>query len=82
MSKLDGKIHPTIRGPLRAYVLDLLGTGLYGNTEGDVVRNLVREGVRKAITDKMIACRTFEVAQRSNHSRRIHGDGDRPVAPS
>ena len=34
---LDGKIRPTISGPLAHYIRDLLKTGLYGDRETEVV---------------------------------------------
>jgi hypothetical protein len=56
----DGKVRPTISGPLAWYVRDLLNTGLYGDRATEVVRTLIREGIQKAATAKLIALRKFD----------------------
>lgn len=61
---MDGKIRPTISGPLAHYIRDLLNTGLYGDRETEVVRTLVREGIQKAATSKLIQLRKFDEAGR------------------
>ena len=57
---MDGKVRPTISGPLAYYIRELLKTGIYGDRETDVVRTLVREGILRAATSKMIELRTFD----------------------
>ena len=57
---LDGKIRPTISGPLAYYIRDLLKTGLYGDRETEVIRSLIREGIQRAATAKLIALRCFD----------------------
>lgn len=56
--RYDGKVRPTIGGPLAVYIRDLLATGLYGNRETDVVRSLVREGIIRAMPN-IIKLRDF-----------------------
>ena len=57
---MDGKIRPTIGGPLAVYIRDLLNTGLYGDRETEVVRSLIREGIQRAATAKLIPLRRFD----------------------
>lgn len=56
---MDGKVRPTISGPLAVYVKQLVNTGLYGATPTEVVRNLVREGLQKAAAAKLLDIQRF-----------------------
>lgn len=56
---LDGKIRPTISGPLAVYVRDLARTGLYGSRETEVVRALLRNAICGALETKLIPIRNF-----------------------
>lgn len=60
ISALDGKVRPTISGPLAVYIRELLRTGLYGDRETDVVRTLVGDGIRRAVTKGIIQAKRFE----------------------
>lgn len=57
---MDGKVRPTISGPLAGYIRDLLSTGLYGNSASEVVQTLVREGVQRAVVAGLIGMRGHE----------------------
>lgn len=57
---MDGKVRPTISGPLAGYIRDLLATGLYGNSTSEVVRMLVREGIQRAVIGGLIGMRGNE----------------------
>ncbi len=56
---LDGKVRPTISGPLAYYIRELLRTGLYGGSPSEVVRTLVREGIIKAASGKLVELKEF-----------------------
>ena len=56
---MDGKVRPTISGPLAIYVRQLVTTGLYGGTATEVVRNLVREGLQKAAAADLLELQKF-----------------------
>jgi hypothetical protein len=58
--KWDGSIHPTIKGPMAYYVRQLLGTGLYGLNAAEVVRTLLREGIRQAAKDGFVQLKRFD----------------------
>jgi len=55
----DGKVRPTISGPLAYYIRELHTTGLYGSTPSEVVRTLVREGIERAVVNRMIKLKMF-----------------------
>lgn len=64
---LDGKVRPTIGGPMAVYIRDLLALGCYGERETSVVRALVQDGICRAIESGLIKPRDF--SKRGNSRR-------------
>ena len=64
---MDGKVRPTISGPLAGYIRELVHTGLYGSTPSEVVRTFVREGLLQAASAGLLSCDQWT---RSNMPRR------------
>jgi Arc/MetJ-type ribon-helix-helix transcriptional regulator len=60
---MDGKVRPTISGPMAAYIRDLTKTGLYGNRTTDVARELIRESLCRAVENKILRPRDFSAKQ-------------------
>lgn len=51
---LDGRIRPTINGPIAVYVKELTKLGLWGRSPTEVARELVADGIRRLIAEKTL----------------------------
>lgn len=50
----DSPLFDSLKQGEKQYIWELLKTGLYGETVEDVVRELVREGLRRALENGII----------------------------